>query len=162
VYELYRMVKDRLDQTRGKPLDHLFVQNDVYDYKIDYEYTISGYYCNPDKTDIAALCMRVMAVETVDHGVIQNVLSNYKFYAEKLTTKCRALAMPIVTKTISGFAKSTPTMCYLDGGTKLLVNVRHVNYRIDEKGGYVNQDKIETRNMMTVYDRKTGGDRERV
>lgn len=156
VYELYKMVKDRLDKTRGKPLDHLFVQNDVYDYKIDYEYTISGYYCNPDKMDVAALCMRVLATPTVDHTIIKNVLSNYKFYADSIKKNCRALAMPIVTKTHLGFTTSTPSMCYLDGGTKLLINVRHVNYRIDEKGGYVNQDKIETRNLMTVYDRKTG------
>ena len=155
VYELYKMVKDRLDKTRGKVLDHLFVQNDVYDYKIDYEYTISGYYCNPDAIDIAALCMRVLATPTVDHTIIQNVLSNYKFYAEKLAMTM----MPIVTKThntLPNFTNSTPTMCYLDGGTKLLINVRHVNYRIDEKGGYVNQDKSETRNMMTLHNLETG------
>ena len=152
VYELYKMVKDRLDQTRGKLLDHLFVQNDVYDFKIDYEYTISGYYCNPEAMDIAALSMRVLGTPTVDHGIIQNVLSNYKFYAEKLAL----IGMPIVTKTIAGFTNSTPTMCYLDGNTKLLVNVRHVNYRIDEKGNYINKDKIETKNWLTLYDRKTG------
>jgi hypothetical protein len=64
--------------------------------------------------------------------------------------------MPIVTKTIAGFSNSTPTMCYLKKNTKLLVNVRHVNYRIDEKGNYINKDKIETKNWLTLYDRKTG------
>lgn len=156
VYELYKMVKDRLNKTRGKPLDHLFVQNDVYDYKIDYEYTISGYYCNPDKTDIASLCMRVLATPTVDHSIMQNVLSNYKFYAEKMALIGRQLTVPIVTKTFADFANSTPTMCYLCRDTKLLVNVRYVNYRIDEKGNYINKDKIETKNWLTLYDRKTG------
>ena len=156
VYELHKMVKDRLNKTRGKPLDHLFVQNDVYDYKIDYEYTISGYYCNPEAIDIAALCMRVLATPTVDHSIIKNVLSNYKFYAEKLALIGRQLTVPIVTKTFADFANSTPTMCYLDGNTKLLVNVRHVNYRIDDKGNYINKDKIETKNWLTLYDRKTG------
>jgi glycosyltransferase involved in cell wall biosynthesis len=155
VYELYKMVKDRLDKTRGKLLDHLFVQNDIYDYKIDYEYTIAGYYCNPDAIDVAALCMRVLGAPTVDHGIINNVLSNYKFYAESIKKNCRSLAMPIMTKTYDTLKNSTPSMCYLDGH-KILINVRHVNYMIDDKGGYVNQDKIETRNMMTVYDRKTG------
>lgn len=156
VYELYRMVKDRLDQCRGKPLDYLFVQNDVYDYKIDYEYTISGYYCNPDKMDIAKLCMRVLKVDTVDHGIIKNVLSNYKFYAEKLTVKGVKIEFPTNVQVKSDFVTSTPSMCYVDGGAKLLVNVRHVNYMIDEKGGYVNKDKIETKNWLTLYDRKTG------
>ena len=156
VYELYRMVKDRLDQCRGKPLDYLFVQNDVYDYKIDYEYTISGFYCNPDKMDIAKLCMRVLGTPTVDHGIIKNVLSNYKFYAEKLTVKGVKIEFPTNVRVKSDFVTSTPSMCYVDGGAKLLINVRHVNYRIDEKGGYVNKDKIETKNMMTLYDRETG------
>jgi glycosyltransferase involved in cell wall biosynthesis len=154
VYELYRMVKDRLDQCRGKLLDHLFVQNDVYDYKIDYEYTISGFYCNPDKMDIAKLCMRVLGTPTVDHGIIHNVLSNYKFYAEKLTVKGVKIEFPTNVQVKPEFVTSTPSMCYL--GAKLLVNVRHVNYRIDEKGGYVNKDKIETKNWLTLYDRKTG------
>ena len=154
VYELYKMVKDRLDQTRGKPLDNLFVQNDVYDYKIDYEYTISGYYCNPGAADVAKLCMRVLGTPTVDHGIIKNVLSNYKFYAEKLTAKGVKVEFPTNVSRHSDFVTSTPSMCYL--GAKLLVNVRHVNYRIDDKGGYVNKDKIETKNWLTLYDRKTG------
>jgi glycosyltransferase involved in cell wall biosynthesis len=155
VYELYRMVKDRLDQTRGKPLDNLFVQNDVYDYKIDYEYTISGYYCNPDKMDIAKLCMQVLGTPTVDHGIMKNVLSNYKFYAEKLTVKGSKVEFHTNVLRHPDFVTSTPSMCYLDGGAKLLVNVRHVNYRIDEKGNYVNKDKIETKNWLTLYDRET-------
>jgi tetratricopeptide (TPR) repeat protein len=156
VYELYKMVKDRLDQCRGKPLDNLFVQNDVYDYKIDYEYTISGYYCNPNKMDIAALSMRVLGTPTVDHGIIKNVLSNYKFYAEKLTVKGVKIEFPTNVQVKPDFVTSTPSMCYVDGGAKLLVNVRHVNYRIDENGNYVNKDKIETKNWLTLYDRKTG------
>jgi len=154
VYELYRMVKDRLDQCRGKPLDNLFVQNDVYDYKMDYEYTISGYYCNPDKLDIAKLCMQVLGTPTVDSGIIKNVLSNYKFYAEKLTVKGSKVEFLTNILEHPDFVTSTPSMCYL--GDKLLINVRHVNYRIDEKGNYMNKDKIETKNMMTLYDRKTG------
>ena len=99
--------------------------------------------------------MRVMAVETVDHGVIQNVLSNYKFYAEKLTLiGSSKVEFPTNVQIHSDFVTSTPSMCYL--GAKLLINVRHVNYRIDEKGGYVNQDKIETKNWLTLYDRETG------
>ncbi len=156
VYEMYRMVKNRLDQCRGKPLDNLFVQNDVYDYKMDYEYTISGYYCNPDKMDIAKLCMQVLGAPTVDHSTMMNVLSNYKFYAEKLSLKGSKVEFLTNVLTHADFVTSTPSMCYLDEGAKLLVNVRHVNYRIDDKGNYINKDKIETHNWLTLYDRKTG------
>ncbi len=168
VYELYKMVQPQLEKTRGKTLDHLFVQNDVYDYKIDYEYTISGFYCNPSGMDIAELCMRVMAVPTVENSIRKNILSNYKFYAEKMREKCRALSIspsadgfpvslttPIVIKSYNNFYNSTPTMCYF-GEDQILINVRYVNYHIDEKGNYINMEHIETKNVMTLYDRKTG------
>lgn len=158
VYELYRMVEDRLDKTRGKLLDHLFVQNDVYDYKIDYEYTIAGYYCNPNnKMDVAALCMRVLATPTVEKSIIKNVFSNYKFYAEKLATKMTPYVVPKVKPAPPDFTfGSTPSMCYLCNCTKLMVNVRYVNYRIDEKGNYINKKKIETQNWLTLYNLETG------
>jgi tetratricopeptide (TPR) repeat protein len=58
----------------------LFMENDVYDYKLDYEMTIIGYYSRHNKKnryDLALLSMSVMY-----HGYeIDNVLSNYKFYA---------------------------------------------------------------------------------
>jgi len=155
VYELYKMVKPRLDMTRGKPLDHLFVQNDVYDYKIDYEYTISGFYCNPDKMDIAALCMKVLETPSVEHHVIENIMSNYKFYVTKISNSNSAMNYYEDKPVIPEFTNSTPTLCFLDGGKKLLIIIRYVNYKIDEKGNYINKEKIETVNIAALHDVKT-------
>jgi glycosyltransferase involved in cell wall biosynthesis len=44
VCNIYHMIEGKLDKYRGKPLDFLFTEPCVYDYKIDYEYSISAYY----------------------------------------------------------------------------------------------------------------------
>jgi hypothetical protein len=48
------------------------------------------------------------------------------------------------------FVKSTPSM--VKRGNHLIVNVRYVNYRIDDNGNYVNQANIITRNAIAVLD----------
>jgi glycosyltransferase involved in cell wall biosynthesis len=153
VYEFYMIAKKRLIETRGKTLDHLFVQNDVYDYKIDYEYTISGYYHNPNKIDIAFLSMQVMAVPSIEGTLLKNTLSNYKFYAPKLMMWQDIIRPPLSPN--ADFVNSTPSMCYLDNGRLTVVNTRFVNYRIGEKGEYINKEKIVTRNLICVYNNKT-------
>ena len=58
----------------------LFMENDVYDYKLDYEMTIIGYYNKHNKKNRYNLALLSMSV--MYHGYeIDNVLSNYKFYA---------------------------------------------------------------------------------
>ena len=138
------------------------MQNDVYDYKIDYEFTISGYYYNPDKINITDLCMKVLAVPSIEESIIKNMMANYKFYAPKLVawedidmTGTSWLLPPDfynIEPTIHrDFSKSTPTFCHLNEGKKTIVNVRHVNYKIGEKGEYINKDRIITKNAITVY-----------
>ena len=153
VYEFYMIAKKRLIENHGKTLDHLFVQNDVYDYKIDYEYTISGYYHNPNKIDIASLCMQVMSVPSIEGTLLKNTLSNYKFYIPKLMMWQDVIRPPISPN--ADFVNSTPSMCYLDNGRLMVVNTRFVNYRIGEKGEYINKEKIVTRNLICVYNNKT-------
>jgi tetratricopeptide (TPR) repeat protein len=176
VYEFYKIARRRLDEIgcggspegsnerSGASLDHLFVQNDIYDYKIDYEYTISGYYYNPDKIDIVSLFMKVLKVPSIESGIIKNMMSNYKFYVPKLNvwkdidmTGTRYLLPPdfhdIIGKIvpIADLTNSTPTFCHLDDGKRSIINTRHVNYRIGEKGEYINKEKIITKNMITIY-----------
>ncbi len=161
VHAFYKMVQTQLNKTRGKPLDHLFVQNDVYDYKIDYEYSISGYYCNPDAIDLERLCMRILAVPTLEKGIYNNIMSNYKFYAKPLPLYADSITRKLdILVTVADyyihssngankFYASTPTLSYgPDGG--LITIIRFVNYTIDANGNYINQDKIVTRNMLGI------------
>ena len=108
--------------------------------------------------------MKVLAVPSIEDGIIKNMIANYKFYAPKLVawedidmTGTSCLLPPdfynVVEPTIHrDLSKSTPTFCHIDEGKKTIVNVRHVNYKIGENGEYINKDKIITKNMITVYD----------
>jgi tetratricopeptide (TPR) repeat protein len=135
----------------------LFMENDVYDYKLDYEMTIIGYYSKHNKKnryDLALLCMSVMY-----HGYqIDNVLSNYKFYAAALQPYSTML--PSMVKNLqcvgqdvvvenSHFVASTPSFCRdPEDDTLLHVIRRFVNYKILDSGLYSQKKTIVSINVM--------------
>jgi glycosyltransferase involved in cell wall biosynthesis len=172
---MYYGLADRA-RTKHSVWDYLFMEKDVYDYKLDYEFSIIGYYCNPEKVDLTLTSMKVLADGKVDSGLSKNTLSNYKFYAKKLadwdifndagsswTTLAAALAS-VGEKTSAGwsdrasFFKSTPSIVSLaksaaDGplGT-FLVCQRYVNYYINGNGGYEQNGDITTRNVFGLIE----------
>jgi glycosyltransferase involved in cell wall biosynthesis len=167
---LAHLFYDLADAARRKNThwDYLFLQKDVYDFKLDYEFTIVGYYCNPGKRDLAGTCMHVLATSK-DCGMMRNVLSNYKFYTPRLETLaavaalspanaallagCGSDALPPLVAESEGLVASTPSLCALTpDAAAFAVCVRYVNYRVDDQGNYVNQDKIVTKNVISIVD----------
>jgi glycosyltransferase involved in cell wall biosynthesis len=146
--------------------DYLFLQNDVYEYKLDYEFSIVGYYCNVDNYDMARICMKVLGCKLTESSVARNVMSNYKFYSKKLADK-QVATNPVLLEALKDvgkalvaaesdgvyFVPSTPSIT-LDGD-KLVVNVRYVNYRINDRGGYENRDNISTKNVIARFNAAT-------
>jgi glycosyltransferase involved in cell wall biosynthesis len=165
----YLFYVSALKQTLLNPTpDYLFLQKDVYDYKLDYEFSIIGYYCNIDKYDMTRICQRVLNSPTADEGIIRNVMSNYKFYAKalsnhsvsnRLTPANQALLYGIGSQCLVGgeFVRSTPSIALLSP-TRLAVVQRLVNYRINASGGYENRQNITTINVVAEVDMATGGD----
>jgi tetratricopeptide (TPR) repeat protein len=158
---LYYTIADKSRTKWGASSEYLFLQKDIYDYKLDYEMTIVGYYANDDNYDLNKLNMKVISDQYIDEGTSKNVLTNYKFYSKKMIEQHKPLSkqnMDILenaTKALkidkSGeYVSSTPSITRR--GNHLIVNVRYVNYRIDENGGYVNQDKIRTKNAIAIID----------
>lgn len=145
-YEFYKIALKQLEGVDKSKIDYLFLQNDVYDYKIDYEYSIVGYYHNPDNIDMAALSMRVLCAKSIEDSILKNVLSNYKFYCNQL---CRATT-ELQDFVQDGIRVSTPTFAIHNG--KMVTIRRHVNYFIDDNGGYVNKEHIVTKNMVSYMD----------
>jgi tetratricopeptide (TPR) repeat protein len=146
-----------------KERDYLFLQKDVYDYKLDYEMTIFGYYHNPRQIDLAELSMRILAYPHIVDGIARNILSNYKFYSKRLdvenTHKWKDHELDRILQNMGStldipsgkfphFVPSTPTFCkHPNDSTKLFVIRRFVNYRINDQGGYENHEYIETKNV---------------
>jgi hypothetical protein len=79
-YQFFRMAA-MYSGNASLPKHFLFLERDVYDFKLDYELTIIGYYCNLDQYDLPKVCVQVMSHPGLEEWMAQNILSNYKFYA---------------------------------------------------------------------------------
>jgi len=158
------------ERARNPNTDYLFLQKDVYDYKLDYELSIIGYYCNYNNYDLKKCSIKVLNYPFVDENIARNVLSNYKFYSVKLIDyatktsstcsnlkilKTIGLSLPEITENLDTFTSSTPSVCLLQDTNDLLVNVRYVDYFINENGGYENRGNIRTKNVSAQIDTST-------
>ena len=158
----YVMAQQQRQKTNYSEKMYLFMQRDVYDYKLDYEMTVAGYYCNFSELDLARLSMSVLAYPALNASLHKNILSNYKFYVSVLDStlsssyfnaeffECvKQATLPM----FDGFSPSTPTL-----SNKFIMCTRHVNYKIGKMGEYFCQSKIETRNVLTILSRRRQDD----
>jgi tetratricopeptide (TPR) repeat protein len=145
--------------------DHLFLQKDIYDYLLDYELSIFGYYFNSKNYDLAKVSMKVLAGISVSEDTCKNVMSNYKFYAPVLKTMSSDISLQnlgILSQNMyentefNGLTPSTPSICLSETGD-LIVCRRYVNYKIDDGGGYINNNNIVTKNLITKINTKKFG-----
>jgi glycosyltransferase involved in cell wall biosynthesis len=161
-YSFYNMAKRQLIKLKekGSTPDYLFVQKDLYDYKVDYEMSIIGYYCNPAKYDLARICMDVLFYPYLEDSLYRNTMSNYKFYAPSIIQY--SVADSRIVKSIGlgskqpttqmiddTFISSSPSLIQLTNN-RLAICTRYVNYRISDNGRYTLQSKIETKNLLTI------------
>jgi len=153
--------------------EYLFMQKDIYDYRLDYELSILGYYVNLDNHNLSKVAMKVLADPNVPNHTMTNVFSNYKFRS----LKCISLANSCpfynnlldVLQTIGkttlnsnpGFFSSTPSFCFINHN-QLFVNVRLVNYWIKEDGGYDNPGSVHTINVIALLENSFSGEHEGV
>jgi len=127
-----------------KPNAILFLHTDVYDYKLDYELTIFYYYLKNkamyNDNDIYDAFLNVLS-----HGyMIQNVLTNYKFYAKKLVDLGVAsfLPLPLDFDLLPNvYVSSTPSCVLVDD--QELLNVRYNNTVIADDWSYKNMEERE-------------------
>ena len=160
-YELAYIFYKIADEKRKKiqQWDYLFLEKDVYDFKLDYELSILGYYCKDTKCDYIKLCMKLMEYPTLDNHIGENVISNYKFYAPKMDgiheDKYKVLSK--VGENITNkehYNGSTPSICWHN--ECIFINRRFVNYVIDDNGVYKNQINITTVNVIAGFSNVNG------
>jgi len=154
-YKFYEMADKQRIQYKGT--DYLFYQKDVYDYKLDYEFSIVGYYCNVPKEQVVASCIKVLNCPHAGEDIHRSVLKNYKYYAHVLkhasiTTdfSVQLNNAQIETQISDDFVSSTPSICM--DNNKVYINVRYVDYRINSDGTYTNNPNITTKNLITIFD----------
>jgi tetratricopeptide (TPR) repeat protein len=152
-YEFYKIAKDVL-QKKVDWTTHLFVFNDVYVYKLEYEYTIIACYVNVPKNinDQAILVMS----NCQDNLITDNLLSNMKFYKDVLCP-LREIDMSFKYTHTDGqiFNSSTPSIIRGDrDNNEYIMNVRITNYNISEKNEYLCPTKIMAINKRFLLDDK--------
>ena len=136
--------------------DVLFIHDDVYQWKFDYELSIIGFYNGvPNLHKVACKLFNI-----APDGICSNVLSNYKFYCPRLLrylnqqiSFMKLEYMEICGKTYEMRA-SNPCI-FKDNQGQLWINVRYVNYFLESNGSYrfnVNDGKIATVNKLFKLD----------
>ena len=117
--------------------DHLFYQKDVYDYKLDYEFSIIGYYCNIERKEMVKSSIKVLNCSHAGKEIHDSVLKNYKYYVDTIIQSSVTTDYSMQLNNIhddtqlgDGFVSSTPSICMDDN--KVYINTRYVDYRIDQ------------------------------
>jgi tetratricopeptide (TPR) repeat protein len=151
-YELADKMRKKYPET-----DYLFLQKDVYDYKLDYEFSIIAYYLDSHGKNIPKECMKLCAHPYIDDSLLRNTMTNYKFYTPSYMSMCKSNHNCEILKDIAnqytpeGFSSTTPSICKLANGDVALI-IRYVNYTIDENGNYKNKEVIQTINYLAILD----------
>ena len=149
--EYYKICKNILDKKENID-NYLFLQSCIYLYKIYYEYTICAAYVGI--TNINNELMIVLN-ECKDSSITNNVLSNMKFY-KQILSPIKMIDFTNTTQLMLGtdlikMNSSSSSIIKKDG--QYIMNVRMVNYRIDENGHYHDCEKhITTMNKYIVLD----------
>jgi len=149
-----------LERKKKISFDNLFLQKDVYNYKLDYEFTINGYYVNRLNVDMRNVSMKVLNETGVPKYITDNVLQNYKSYSKKILKSPIEDENNYLLASIgesfqidnSIFNSSTPAIS-IDHNTKqMYVCVRYVNYKIGDEGQYIRNENITTKNIIAIID----------
>uniref|UniRef100_A0A6C0HQR5 Glycosyltransferase 2-like domain-containing protein n=1 Tax=viral metagenome TaxID=1070528 RepID=A0A6C0HQR5_9ZZZZ len=137
----YNLAKDILNKNL-KWHEYLFLQNDVYTYKLEYEYSIFACYNGIQNTN-----KQIVTVlnNTNDGTISNNVFSNMKFYKDILTPKKNIQfgfsLNHLIGEEYTHFNSSSSCIIPNKTGNGYLLNVRLVNYKIDNQGYYHDCDK---------------------
>lgn len=147
-YQFYKLA-DAVRKANQDRVDFLFYKKHIADYQLDYELSIIGYYENPDLLPLGKVCMKLFASHGLEESYYRNTLSNYKFYANTIFRLRQRFEQknPVVME--ESMTTSTPSIAKLSNG-RTVVCTRYVNYHIDDRGNYINQDHITTKNLITV------------
>jgi len=137
-HSFYMIAKNALKTATNKD-NYLFLNNDIYTYKLEYELSILSSYLGINNINDQVI---TIFNHSNDNNIINNTLSNMKFYKDML----KPLNVLNLSSTINheianknrSFNSSSSSIISNENG--YLMNVRYVNYIIDKEGYYHNCD----------------------
>ena len=139
--KFYYIAKEILDKNLNND-SYLFLHNDVYSYKIYFEYTIIAAYCGINNINDETI---TILNKSNNGSEINNLLSNMKFYKQILQKKYLFNADSNINSLINGenikFNSSSSCLIKNPFNDGYLMNIRYVNYYIENNGVYKNCEK---------------------
>lgn len=149
-FSIYTMCKEYLYDNINRD-NYLFLHNDVYKFKLFYEYTIIAYY-NGIK-NINNEIVKIMNYKT-NGCELDSLLSNMKFYKNCLVPlhKYNFDNSFITGINNEKIAMHSSSSCLIknnntnNNNNHYILNIRYVNYTIADNGSYLNCDK----NIITI------------
>ena len=149
----YNVCKNILKNKFNKN-EYIFLQNDVYMYKIYYEYSIIAYY-NQIYNINDEIVTILNKTSTHNQNLISSSLSNIKFYdimlkSDKTINLTDNLTYNINNKNIKFYSSSASIL--KNESNNYLLNIRYVNYSINENHKYDYVDNIITLNKYVECD----------
>ena len=151
---IYQKAKQILDMNKNR--DHyLFLHNDIYTCKIYYEFTIIA--CYVGVKDINNEVIKVLN-NSRNNSEINNLLSNMKFYKDILRPVSKIVLDNTIVSNVNkeniNFVSSSSCLIPSFNTEGYQMNIRYVNYHINDRGNYLNCDKhIITLNKYVEFDR---------
>lgn len=151
--DIYKLAKSIIDKNLDRD-GYLFLHNDMYTYKIEYEYSIIACYLG-----VFNVNDQIVAIfnNTNDNSIRNNTLCNMKFYKDIIKTTCVIDFGSIKNFTIGDksikFSSSSTCIVPKKNSDNYFLNMRYVNYWIDEHGAYHNCDQIITVNKFIELSR---------
>jgi tetratricopeptide (TPR) repeat protein len=135
--------------------NYLFLHKDVYSYKLDYQYSIIGYYLG-----IQNINDEIVSIlnNSLNLSITNSLFNNMKYYKNILSVKYTIICDDQFVEKVNNeeivfYSSSSCLIPKKGGGYKL--NIRYVNYYITENGSYLNCDKnIITLNRFVELDDK--------
>jgi len=168
-YIFYRLAKKIINNiTEDEKNSYLFLNNDIYKYKFDYEFSILYCYLFMNKNEKINSIIDEKIYEKIDENeltkCLMNVfnshndrfinitLSNIKFYKKiyklkpKLTLDYSSFCVENVNNEDIIFYSSSSSIIKNPNNSGYIMNIRYVNYTIDNNGKYLNCEK----NITTI------------
>jgi len=148
-YKIAKNYASELNETNMS--SYLFLHKDIYDYKLDFEYTIFASYNGVKNIDNHIVSILNKCSEQYINA---NLLHNMKFYknilCENINCKKKIFNHSII-RDINGvehlFYSSSSCVIPNKENNGFIMNVRYVNYLIDEKGKYSYKNNIISLNQ---------------
>ena len=148
------IIEPILEHSKDVNKTYIFLENDVYDYKLYFEKIINSYYVG-----ITNVNLEIVKIfnNCEDNLIINNTLSNMKFYKFILNQVhvydySDSLIFIMNDKT-HNFYSSSPSILKKEDGAGYLVNIRYVNYELIDYISYkIQHDSILTINKLIHFD----------